>query len=262
MIEGEFESLKAIHGIMPMFVTEPYCWGAYESDPDSYFIMTQFREIIGQPPEPVAFTKGLARMHGLSKSPTGKFGFHVTTCRAIIEHLTDLWEESWETLYSKQLMYLMKLDREKNGEWPEFHRVCALLLEHVLPRLLRPLQSDGRSIKPCLVHGDLWEENSATDPTTGEPFLFDPCSFYAHNEYELGNWRALRHRLSDPAYVNAYKSHFPPSEPGELNPPVSDIHSLTWPLLAEDWDDRNLLYSLRFDLGTAILMPTSPQRRV
>jgi hypothetical protein len=31
---------------------------------------------------------------------------------------------------------------------------------------------------------------------TGEPFVFDGSAFYAHNEYELGNWRTPRHRLS------------------------------------------------------------------
>lgn len=214
MIEGEYESLKAIYEVMPKFVTQPYSWGEYQSSPGSYFIITQFREIVEQPPEPVQFTERLAEMHRRSRSPTGKFGFHVTTCRAIIEHLTNIWEDSWATLYSKQLAYLMKLDREKNGEWLEFHHVCQLTLQHVIPRLLLPLQSDGRSIKPCLVHGDLWDENTATDTTNREPFLFDACSFYAHNEYELGNWRAVRHRFSRDVYVDNYKKNFPPSEPG------------------------------------------------
>jgi protein-ribulosamine 3-kinase len=53
------------------------------------------------------------------------------------------------------LTAIIKLDEERNGEWPEFKVYCDLVLEVVLPRLLRPLQSDGRSIKPCLVHGDL-----------------------------------------------------------------------------------------------------------
>lgn len=71
----------------------------------------------------------------------------------------------------------------------------------------------GRSIKPCLVHGDLCDENAATDGLTGEPFMFDAGSFYAHNEYEIGNWRAPRHRLSRDVYVENYKRNFPESEP-------------------------------------------------
>ena len=42
-------------------------------------------------------------------------------------------------------------------EWPEFDVVCSLTLEKVVPRLLLPLQSDGRVLKPCLLHGDCWD---------------------------------------------------------------------------------------------------------
>ena len=33
---------------------------------------------------------------------------------------------------------------------------------------------------------------------------------------------------------------------------------------AEEWDDQNLLYSLRFDLGCAIIIPgpNNPQRQI
>jgi fructosamine-3-kinase len=110
---------------------------------------------------------------------------------------------------------MIELDEAKNGEWPEFKMVCQLILDKVVPRLLEPLQSNGRTIKPCLVHGDLWDENTAMDMATGEPFIFDACSFYAHNEYEIGDWRAARHRLSKPPYVQAYRQEYPESEPSK-----------------------------------------------
>ena len=143
-----------------------------------------------------------------------KFGFHITTCHAKLTQITNRWEDSWEKLYRDQLAHQIKMDEEKHGIWPEFQHVCRLTLEKVIPRLLRPLQSDGRSIKPCLIHGDLWDENTATDMNTGEPFVFDAGSMYAHNEYELGNWRAPRHRLSNKSYIRNYKRNFPVSEPG------------------------------------------------
>ncbi|KAI0895594.1 Fructosamine kinase-domain-containing protein [Annulohypoxylon nitens] len=79
------------------------------------------------------------------------------------------------------------------------------LFNRVIPRLLRPLESEGRIIQPSLVHGDL-------------------C-FWAHNEYELGNWRPERNKFTR-RYYQAYHSHIPKSEP------------------QEDYDDRNALYSL------------------
>lgn len=128
--------------------------------------------------------------------------------------------------------------------WPEFDSVCKITLGNVVPRLLLPLQSEGRVLKPCLVHGDCWDGNTALDANTGAAFIFDACSFYGHNEYDTGNWRAPRHRLSNPAYIREYKLHFPPSPP------------------EEDWDARNLLYSLTFNIGNAIYIPGSDQRQV
>jgi len=265
MIEGEYESLKAIRAVSPALAPEPYAWGRYDRGlPETYFLLAQFREVGEQPPDPVKFTARLADIHKRSMSPTGKFGFHTTTCHAKITQVTDIWEDSWSVLYQKQLGHMIKLDEEKHGEWPEFQLVCRLTVEKVIPRLLEPLQSEGRSIKPCLVHGDLWDENTATDPDTGEPFIFDAGSFYAHNEYEIGNWRAPRHRLSNNDYVENYKRNFPASEPGE-NPPAKHARvqlKANFIFAEDEWDDRNLLYSLRFDLGTAILIPGCNLRQV
>lgn len=101
--------------------------------------------------------------------------------------------------------------------WPEFDQVGELVVSKVVPALLLPLQTDGRSIKPCLVHGDCWDGNTATGED-GRAFFFDVASFYAHSEYDLGDWRAPRHALSDPAYTDAYKALVPVSEPGEYLP--------------------------------------------
>ncbi|KAI0097687.1 Fructosamine kinase-domain-containing protein [Nemania sp. FL0031] len=248
MIQGEFESLKAIHNVSPELVPLPYTWGKFDKPAslsgDTYFLLMQFREVGEQPPDPEIFTARLADFHKKSKSPTGKFGFHVTSYHATLPQITDCWEDSWEVLYKKQLEHMIRLDEEKHGAWPDFQKVCKLTLEVIIPRLLRPLQSEGRTIKPCLLHGDLWDENTATDPGTGQPFIFDAGSFYGHNEYEIGNWRSARHRLSGRAYVKNYKQNFTVSEP------------------KDEWDDRNLLYSLRYDLSTAILIPGCNMRQV
>ena len=81
------------------------------------------------------------------------------------------------------------------------------------------------------------------DMTTGQAFVFDVCSFYGHNEYDTGNWRAPRHRLSSKAYIKEYKKRFPVSQP------------------EDDWDARNLLYSLTFNIGNTIYIPGSSQRQ-
>ncbi|KAL9632316.1 MAG: hypothetical protein Q9204_003846 [Flavoplaca sp. TL-2023a] len=244
MCEGEYESLKEIYQVSPDFVPRPFAWGRYrEPQPEIYFLLTQFRDVGDQPAEPVKLASRLADLHQRSKSPTGKFGFHFATCHAKIAQKVDSWEDSWCTIYSNHLGHVMNLAKPIL-QWPEFDIVCKLTLEKVVPRLLLPLQSEGRVLKPCLVHGDCWDGNTAMDIRTGEAFVFDVCSFYGHNEYDTGNWRAPRHRLSNKAYIRNYKKAFPVSEP------------------EEDWDARNLLYSLTFNIGNTIYIPGSSQRQV
>jgi protein-ribulosamine 3-kinase len=76
------------------------------------------------------------------------------------------------------------IEREQltQGPCPEIDKLQKLLVEKVIPRLLRPLESNGRSIRPCLVHGDLWHGNASTSSDTNEPYAFDSCALWAHNE--------------------------------------------------------------------------------
>ncbi|KAG7147265.1 Protein-ribulosamine 3-kinase like protein [Verticillium longisporum] len=97
------------------------------------------------------------------------------------------------------------------------------------PALLDPLQSHGRILKPCLVHGDLWEENAGVNIDTQQPVVFDLSCMYAHNEYDLGMWRREVIRFGQP-YFRQYLMRMPPSEP------------------ASQWDDRNRLYSIKEDV--------------
>ena len=226
MCEGEFESLKAMYAIVPTFIPKVYKWGHLKKGP-GYFLLAEFREVGQQPPDPKKFTMRVAELHHNSSSPNGKFGFHVTTFHGNLPTYTG-WEESWTVMYTKILARAMDIDWQKNGPWPEFMAVRRLLFDKVIPRLLDPLSSQGRSIKPCLVHGDLWDENCAIDMTTGEPFAFDAGSLYAHNEYETGYWRPPRHRLSNKAYIRSYKRFFPVSEPGTVSLTSNDaIRDLT-----------------------------------
>lgn len=214
MIKADFESLKALHSVSAVLAPQPYNWGQYKSDRTCHFMLVEFREIDKQPAAPLPFVHRVAQLHENSVSPTDKFGFHMKTMVGPIPQRNDGWSDLWEEIFGNLLGDLLDLDREKNDPWPGLEHIKHLIKTRVIPRLLRPLQSNGRSIKPCLVHGDLWDWNTATDAQTGEPFIFDPISFYAHNEYETGNWRAPRHRLSDSLYVQQYQQVFPASEPG------------------------------------------------
>lgn len=150
MISGEVESLQAIHAFSPSFVPESIAWGVYDHEPpEPYFLLTQFREVGKQPPGPIKFTARLAYMHKRPLSPTGKFGFHTTTCHAKLLQVTNLWEDSWSVVYQKQLSHMIRLNEEKHGFSPEFQVVCRLTVEKFILLLLELLHFNGRSIKPC-----------------------------------------------------------------------------------------------------------------
>ncbi len=263
MSEGQFEADKAIHAVSPSFCPEPHAWGQYrKAESPTYFLLAEFREIGQQPPDARRFTSQLAEFHKKSVSPTGKFGFHVTTCHGKVAQLTDLWEDSWESLYRKQLAHTFEADKQKHPDWPEFEYRKKLVLEKCIPRLLGPLQSEGRNIKPCLVHGNIWDMNTATDMETGEPFVFDGSAFYAHNEYELGSWRSPRDRLGSKTYIRNYKRSFPASEPGNrcLCGTGASSHDVADKNTEDMWDSQNLLYSLRCNTCAATLIPGSNYR--
>ncbi|KAL8672799.1 MAG: hypothetical protein Q9168_002763 [Polycauliona sp. 1 TL-2023] len=180
----------------------------------------------------------------LGRSPNGMFGFPVPTVIGIMER-TVKWEKSWVKSFTHQIQDAITYDNQANGPWPEFEAACTQLIDVVIPRLLGALQSDGRSITPALVHGDLWERNVGIDKVTGEPIIFDPGCTYAHNEMEFGTWRcSWASYFSSAIYRQLYQSHIPPSEP------------------VEEWDDRNRLYSIHPYLIDSAGHPGSTSRQI
>ena len=184
------------------------------------------------------FCARVAEVHRNSASPTRQFGFDVPNCHGKIPQVVD-WDHSWASFFARILESFFQRELDTNGPWPVYEEKFMEILVHVVPQLLNLLQAEGRVLKPCLVHGDLWEGNTATNLATGEPVVFDASRFYAHNEYELGTWRRQGVKFGQ-AYFEQYLRHMPPSEP------------------IEQWDDRIRLYSLKFNLAHMIGWPGAP----
>lgn len=180
-MHSEFESMKVIHDVVPDFAPRPVAWGTYQTVPDTHFFLCEFRNFDTEIPGPEAFTARLAELHENSQSPNGKFGFHVTTYAGNLPQMVE-WESSWETFFAKSLRHALDLEIKAKGPDPELEKLLPVLFSRVIPRLLRPLETNGRSVKPSLVHGDLWYANSGVDVETGNGLIFDACCFYAHNE--------------------------------------------------------------------------------
>ncbi|MCJ1234324.1 hypothetical protein MMC14_002283 [Varicellaria rhodocarpa] len=125
----------------------------------------------------------------------------------------------------------------------DFSNPKADLYKNVIPRLLRPLETGGRSVKPCLIHSDLWPGNVKPNAHDDKLCIFDACTYWGHNEADLGICRNLRYRLGK-QYREEYVKHVQESEP------------------KEDFEDRNALYALKFHVLLSIMYPKDPQFRV
>ena len=159
MMHGEFESMKAIQAVTPTFAPQPIAWGTFKSNPDLHFFLCDFHNIEVETPDAAKFTARLAEMHQESESPEGKYGFHLTTYNGNLPQ-DCTWTDTWEECFKNMLQRMYDLDEEahQGRESDEgFEKLRDTILTKVIPRLLKPLETDGRTIKPCLVHGDLWK---------------------------------------------------------------------------------------------------------
>ncbi|KAI0392004.1 Fructosamine kinase-domain-containing protein [Xylariaceae sp. FL0594] len=251
-IWGEHYSASLVAECAPECGSHPVGKGVYMDENNDnavrYFYVQDFHDMdTEKPPDPSGLAATMATIHGNSASPNGLFGYPIVTGRGTPDRVAEHWSDSWAEQFTYLLTDLIKLDNCVKGSWREYDAACKQLISGVVPRLLGVLQTEGRTIEPSLVHGDLWEGNVATDKKTGKVIMFDfdECT-YAHNEMEMGTWRcrwathffiSLLSSVSSSSdgkmerpsskYVDAYKREIPPSEP------------------AEEFDDRNRLYAIK-----------------
>ncbi|CZS96635.1 uncharacterized protein RAG0_05888 [Rhynchosporium agropyri] len=143
--------------------------------------------------------------------------------------------DTWEDCFSKGMQGIFAAELKTHGPDEEIEMLTKAMVEKVIPRLLRPLETEGRTVVPRLVHGDLWDGNASVDVSTGSPLIFDATP-YMLTTNELGPWRGARHKKTR-AYVEEYMKHFQVSEP------------------AVEFNDRRELYCLRFDMHASSLYP-------
>lgn len=224
---GTYESEKAVHTYRPENVPKPIAWGTYQADDDMYFYIADYHKMVSEVPDPIQFVDIVVKLHldSSGKAPDGKFGFHVPTHLAKVP-CKNQWRESWETFYREALKEMMDIEALSQGsDDDEFEDLKKTTLALVLPRLLRPLETGGRRVIPCLIHTDLWPGNCMPDADTREVVVFDSCAMWGHHEADLGSWRAPRYRMGKP-FIDEYQRRM----------------GMDYP--TGDWDDRNLLYAL------------------
>ncbi|KAI0528157.1 hypothetical protein F5B22DRAFT_632613 [Xylaria bambusicola] len=164
MTRSEFESMSSLHDVQPSFTLKPIACGTETM------------------PNLSSFCARLVALHQNRKSPNGKFGYRSPTYSGNLPQMIE-WEPSWERFFARNLRFASDLELKARGPDPKFEILLPVLFD----------RSDGRSVKPSLVHGDIWHANSG---------------------YELGQWRPACYR-SGVENLNAYHKHVPKSAPEE-----------------------------------------------
>ncbi|KAI4173453.1 MAG: hypothetical protein LQ348_006584 [Seirophora lacunosa] len=181
MVWGEYESMNALHSISPELTPAPIARGTFAQADNVHFFLCEFVDMTGDLPDVDTSMKMLAKLHTQSSSPNGRYGFHVPTLHGRFPQFTE-WTESWEDFFTKSIRMVFDNEERSQGPDKEVQHLCKETLSKVVPRLLRPLETGGRHIKPCLIHGDLWDGNTSTNRATDTPVIFDATCIYAHNE--------------------------------------------------------------------------------
>ncbi|RYP92351.1 hypothetical protein DL770_001553 [Monosporascus sp. CRB-9-2] len=235
MMKGAFEAEKALHEFIPEHVPRPIAYGTYKSQPDTHFYLCEFIDMLDDVPSARGWATAVAELHirSMGKSPGGQFGFPVNTHLANVP-VDNTWQSSWETFFAQQMRSLLDQEEALHGPDAEFTSLKDAFFNEVIPRFLRPLETEGRSISPCLIHSDLWPGNIKPRLDSDVVCMFDSCAYWGHNEADLAICRNPRYRLGKP-YIKQYWKRIPISEP------------------EEDFEDRNAVYAMKYHVLLSIM---------
>ncbi|KAK9419870.1 putative protein-ribulosamine 3-kinase [Seiridium unicorne] len=241
MAVGEYASMVALYKTLPKFVPQPIGCGSYASDPNIHFFICEFIEMTDDIPEVQAFVQLLAELHTKGISPNDKYGFGVHTYRGTIPQYTD-WHDTWEEAFHHSMKWFFYAEEKSQGPDDEMQELCQGLFDKVIPRLLRPLETGGRQIQPRLIHGDIWSGNTWTNVETNTPIIYDGACLYAHNESPSSMHCTIFMVHASERLIVQWKWL------------LGDQYA-TWSggTPEGDFDDRNLLYYIRWDIKSSAL---------
>ncbi|KAH8848315.1 hypothetical protein MCOR02_009477 [Pyricularia oryzae] len=140
----------ALYRFLPDNVSPPVAWGRNSIGPESYFYLCDFITMKEKRPSSQEWASIVASLHrnSMGKSQGG---------------ILDSADVS-----------LVRPHDEVNGIDEEMSRLKTGFLNKVIPRYLRPLESDGRSEEIC---------------------MFDACAYWGRNEADLAICRSPRYKL-------------------------------------------------------------------
>jgi len=172
-----------------------------------------------------AFGRAMAKMHSTNPvdvpgagNPEGKYGFNLENTIGGTPQPNPWTEggttEDWIQFYSdERIGHQLQLAGDTS--------LLKLWTNDVAPRL--HLLFEGITIRPSLLHGDLWSGNigSASDQGTSLPTIYDPAVYWGHHEAEWGmSWCAS----FGGSFWDGYRSVLPEDKGFQDRKPLYDAY--------------------------------------
>ena len=147
---------------------------------EDFLVLECLRSAIPAPDWQEQMGRGLALLHTAAQQD--RFGFEGDNYLGTTRQINN-WQDDWLVFWRDQRLgaQLELLAQSAASDNPVLVR-GRRLMEH-LDRWLGDLH-----IPAVLLHGDLWSGNAAADEQ-GRPVIFDPASYYGHEEAEIGMMR-------------------------------------------------------------------------
>jgi len=221
---GEAEALKAMAlaapGLIPSLLALKFVNERGEETEDNGAIpvfISEYKDITSLTNQSGAILGRRLAQELHSYTSSKGYGFEVPTfCGAT--RLRNGWYETWERCFDTLVGDLLSTLSARGGH-SDLCRKGQDVRTRVIPALLGPLQ-----INPVLLHGDLWSGNTGTDTTTGQPVIYDPSSFYGHNEADLAIARMFGGVPQ--SFFDSYHQHMPKTPPVEQYDLRGDLYEL------------------------------------
>ncbi|PLW38614.1 hypothetical protein PCASD_08230 [Puccinia coronata f. sp. avenae] len=202
---GEAESLRVLAAAAPGFVPKPL--GIFQHEGQTVMISEYFDLSFLHSKLERSLARRLAAMHDpanpASTPPNGMYGFDVPTHCGETEQ-DNTWENEWMVFFRDRRI-MSVVERIDDAEITKLGKT---LCDLVIPFLLTDFHP---AAVPVIIHGDLWSGNISVSRETGQPVLFDPSSYYGHNEVELGIMNMFGGRSEE--FFEEYYNHRLKSQP-------------------------------------------------
>lgn len=182
MFQGEAQGLQAMYATNTLRIPKVFHVGPMPNGRGSFIVMEALK--MSGSCSMSELGRQLARMHLAEPADpdakAGKFGFAVDNTIGATPQPNG-WMDDWVDFYrERRLRHQLQLLGDKR---------LSQLGDKLMDNLYVFFEDVRGSIKPSVLHGDLWSGNIAG--VEGQPSIFDPATYYGHHEAEFGmSWCA------------------------------------------------------------------------